>query len=261
MSNIAVRETAIETWDYTASVERMRPMVVRWKTLTVEMLHELWEAREALSKTGAAGHVENLSGTDDPLRTWAQYCEDIGLSKRTANRWLQRYDPQGRKLIEAPDTLHEQDDEMALQRPWDELSDEAVAAGEAYCQFLERAQRRMEAEHEVESLMARKDEMRGQTRALMDAGAECLAGGSEPTMWEWLAQEHATAEAWRSLCGDYYALRDFWPQLGACGPINEGDVFPRTVEEVLSTGRTLRSLVEGEIAELERWPNLWEATA
>ena len=76
------------TWNYEESVERLRPKLADLPDLTIARLvwpdaldvyHELWEAREALSASGA----------------WAQYCEDVGLAKRTADRWLERYDAEG----------------------------------------------------------------------------------------------------------------------------------------------------------------------
>ena len=49
-----------------------------WKSLTVEILTELHVAREILSKPHSHG-----SG-------WGDYCEAIGIPKRTANHWLRR---------------------------------------------------------------------------------------------------------------------------------------------------------------------------
>ena len=49
-----------------------------WKSLTAEILSELYVAREVLSKPHS-----NNSG-------WAEYCEAIGIPKSTANGWLQR---------------------------------------------------------------------------------------------------------------------------------------------------------------------------
>jgi hypothetical protein len=39
------------SWVYEVSVERVRPKIMILKTLTLEVYQELWEAREALSKT------------------------------------------------------------------------------------------------------------------------------------------------------------------------------------------------------------------
>ena len=91
-------------WDYDASVERVAPKVLKWKTATVELMHDLWEAREALSHSPSEA-AKVLHGTNDPRRTWEGYCEDVGIAKRTVNRWLERYDPEGRKMIEYADAF------------------------------------------------------------------------------------------------------------------------------------------------------------
>lgn len=74
-------------WDFDRSIEKIQPLIYRWKNLTVEIAKELWIAREKLSKEGNP-HI-SLTGTNVPVKqTWAGYCEAIGLEKRTANRWL-----------------------------------------------------------------------------------------------------------------------------------------------------------------------------
>ena len=79
-------------WDYDESVKRVRPKVMKFE-LTLDVYHELWTAREALS---TPAWNKRSDGTNDPPPTWAQYCEDIGLVKRTVDRWLERYDPTGK---------------------------------------------------------------------------------------------------------------------------------------------------------------------
>lgn len=69
-------------------------MVVSWRNLTVELVDELYRAREELSK---AGRPEN--GPNGPV-SWQGYLDDIGLAKRTVNRWLERYEPAERRIME-----------------------------------------------------------------------------------------------------------------------------------------------------------------
>ena len=45
-------------------------------------------AREKLSTRAWNKHSD---GTNVPSRTWDSYCTDIGIEKRTANRWLAQY--------------------------------------------------------------------------------------------------------------------------------------------------------------------------
>ena len=88
----------VTAWDYDASVKRVMPKVMRLKELTLDVYQELWTAREQLSNQGARTDI--TSG--QMSRSWESYCEDVGLVKRTVNRWLQGYDPVKQQLIEAP---------------------------------------------------------------------------------------------------------------------------------------------------------------
>jgi len=97
---------AKETWDYQESVESVKAKVYRWKKLTLEIIEELYIARQQLSKTGV---YYREGGTNDSPKTWGGYCDDIGLSKRTVNRWLAKFNPDTKQIrkeepkqIEAP---------------------------------------------------------------------------------------------------------------------------------------------------------------
>lgn len=74
-----------ENWDYGISVASLKPKIDSWKRLTTEIATELFIAREKLSQSGLRTDL----GTIVPrLPTWAEYCESIGIEKRTANRWI-----------------------------------------------------------------------------------------------------------------------------------------------------------------------------
>ena len=89
-------------WDYEKSVTKVKPLVMKWGTLSIEMLGELHAAREALSVPPQDARIVGQMSRDE-RRTWADYCTDVGLEKRTANRWLKMYDPERRKLLQAPE--------------------------------------------------------------------------------------------------------------------------------------------------------------
>ena len=55
--------------------------------MTTEILNDLYIAREMLSREGRPQETR----TNVPVYTWNQYCVDIGVEKRTANRWLKRH--------------------------------------------------------------------------------------------------------------------------------------------------------------------------
>ena len=80
-------------WDYDVSVKSVKAKVYKAKNLTGELLCELWTAREMLS---AQGRRTDLGTNVPKLRTWNDYCQDIGSTKRTANRWLK---PMTKQLV------------------------------------------------------------------------------------------------------------------------------------------------------------------
>lgn len=89
-------------WSYTASVAKMKTIIFKWKQVTVEMLAELWTARDHLSRPGARTDLAEKSAR---LPTWDEYCKAIGISRDTATNWLERYDPKRKCLVEPPRLL------------------------------------------------------------------------------------------------------------------------------------------------------------
>lgn len=81
-------EKEIATWDYDQAVERARPKVFKWVNATIELYRELYIAREALSRRGGDRKREGQS-----LRTWTEFCEDIGYSRQSVNNHLKFFVP------------------------------------------------------------------------------------------------------------------------------------------------------------------------
>ena len=85
----------VTTWDYAESVKTMKVMVMKWSTMTVEMVANLYKARKELDARGKTRH-----GTVDVQNgTFTQYLQEIGLARSTAHAWLERYEPAENKLI------------------------------------------------------------------------------------------------------------------------------------------------------------------
>jgi hypothetical protein len=83
------RSAKEEAWSYDASVEKVRVVFAHWKKLTTEMIEELIRARTELSKSGNP-LVRTEDGVERRL-TWNDYCKEVGINRRTANRWIDRY--------------------------------------------------------------------------------------------------------------------------------------------------------------------------
>ena len=88
-------DVAQQVWNYDQAVERVKAKVYKWKKMTADLLQELHTARQQLSKTGV---YYREGGTDGSPKTWAGFCADIGLSKRTVNRWLAKFDPDTKQI-------------------------------------------------------------------------------------------------------------------------------------------------------------------
>jgi len=98
-------------WDYDESVEKVKQVVYKWKTLNSALMQELWVAREMLSSQ------YYRDGTKVP--SWSQYCKEIELSKRVVNRWLARWFPKEKAkpvgYIKAPEGKF---DVIVIDPPW-----------------------------------------------------------------------------------------------------------------------------------------------
>lgn len=74
----------LDNWDYGESVKKLKGFVFKWKNITDEICRELRIARQVLSSQGK--RTDLTSGKNS--RSWAGYCQDIGVEKRTVNNWL-----------------------------------------------------------------------------------------------------------------------------------------------------------------------------
>lgn len=87
----------LETWNYEKSVETTKALVSTFRKVSLDLVRELYIARQALEPRG-----RTASGTFVPMvKSWEQYCNDIGLIKRTADRWLALYIPEEDRLLTA----------------------------------------------------------------------------------------------------------------------------------------------------------------
>lgn len=127
----------LEPWSYEKSVETSRVLVKAFRKVSLDLVRELYAAREAFSNQGfradlkVKNRIPNASNADfvsndtklhsfegnlknlgqncprfTPIETWEGYCNDIGLSKRTANSWLALYVPDEDRLL-TPEEMKE----------------------------------------------------------------------------------------------------------------------------------------------------------
>ena len=84
-----------QNWNYRKSVTKMKKLVFSWKSISVEILEELYVAKTKLSAQG----VRNDLDSNGSKLGWENYLRDIGLSKETVRRWLSRYDVESKIIL------------------------------------------------------------------------------------------------------------------------------------------------------------------
>lgn len=88
----------LEVWCYSGSVEKMKTLILNWRNISIEILEELYIARDYLSSQGVRNDLSEEN------KGWENYLNDIGLAKSTVNRWLKKYDPEKKKILKESST-------------------------------------------------------------------------------------------------------------------------------------------------------------
>lgn len=100
-------------WNYDNAVSQLKPLVEDLHKKTLKVCKMLYQAREALSNQGTRTDLKkvtpglqthkNINNNDltsgKIARSWENFCNEIGLPKRTANYWLTSYDPEEDRLL------------------------------------------------------------------------------------------------------------------------------------------------------------------
>ncbi len=93
--DVMIRQSDIivpENWSYEKSIKKVKPLVYKWKNITIAILTELAIARKALSSPGLRTDLD----ANASRLTWSGYCKEIGIYHTTANRWLSE-DPKDKR--------------------------------------------------------------------------------------------------------------------------------------------------------------------
>ena len=131
-------------WSYEGAVERLKPMVVHWVKRTLEVARELYIANKKLSNSGyrsdltssqmrrgsevqgdltscqvARSSAENnltlcthAQGSAGQFHTFKDFCSAIGISYRTALKWISLYDPDRDYLLTTEEYIDEKAKEL-----------------------------------------------------------------------------------------------------------------------------------------------------
>jgi hypothetical protein len=102
---------SLESFNPDASAALMKIRIKNHSRLTQDIVSELHKAREFYS---ASGSRSDLVPDGTRLTTFEAYLFDIGLARRTAYNWLERYIPEENKLLTYEEfTQKKREEEMA----------------------------------------------------------------------------------------------------------------------------------------------------
>ena len=82
---------AVQRWDFDESVKKMRGIAKQWNKLTLEVVRELYLAKEYL--TNQKGQRHNPNAPDFILYTWESYCKTIEFSRQQADYYIKKFIP------------------------------------------------------------------------------------------------------------------------------------------------------------------------
>ena len=117
-------------WSYEGAVERLKPMVVHWVKRTLEVARELYIANKMLSHHGVRTDLTScqmVQGSEDDngltlctyaqsspgqFRTFKDFCSAIGISYRTAQKWISLYDSDRDYLLTMEEYIDERVKEL-----------------------------------------------------------------------------------------------------------------------------------------------------
>jgi len=75
--------TTAKGWDCNKAIKETRAIVSVYKKITVDLVRKLYSSKE---------HLNNQKKNINSL-AWADFCEQIGMDRKTADAWLRLYDP------------------------------------------------------------------------------------------------------------------------------------------------------------------------
>lgn len=117
MKNLqTISQAEIDSWDYDQSVKETSKKVAQHRRLSLEIVREVFIANEWFAVHGSNQFLTK-SGEDVPngtsSKTFSTYLDEIGLPRRTAYNWLERFVPEENRLL-SPEELKAAKQQRAL---------------------------------------------------------------------------------------------------------------------------------------------------
>lgn len=130
MKNLqTINQTEIDNWDYDRSVKETAQKVAQYRRLSLEIVREVFIANEWFrldkERNLIPGYIHRKESFDVPNGTskefesqkpeisFSTYLDEIGLPRRTAYNWLERFVPEENRLL-SPEELKAAKQQRAL---------------------------------------------------------------------------------------------------------------------------------------------------
>ena len=117
MKNLqTINQTEIDNWNYDQSVKETAKKVAQHCRLSLEIVRDIFIANQWFAINGSNQFlVKSGEGVPfgTPSKTFSTYLEEIGLPRRTAYNWLERFVPEENRLL-SPEELKAVKQQKAL---------------------------------------------------------------------------------------------------------------------------------------------------
>lgn len=75
-NNVTRNKTSVKEWDCNKAIKETRAIAIQHGKTAVELIKKLYIAKEHLNS-----------------QMWTDFCEEIGMNRKTADKWLRKYAP------------------------------------------------------------------------------------------------------------------------------------------------------------------------
>ena len=101
---LEIEKAEKESWDYEESIKQVQALYLSWKTISKELLQELWVAKQAITLNGTRSNGRTKKGEV----SWTTYIKDCfggAISKRSIDNYLAMYTHAGMTKPSKPEVV------------------------------------------------------------------------------------------------------------------------------------------------------------
>ena len=101
---LEIEKSQKASWDYDKSIKEVKALYLSWKTVSNELLQELWVAKQAITLNGARSNGRTKKGEV----SWSAYIKECfggAISKRSIDNYLAMYTNAGMTKPSKPEVI------------------------------------------------------------------------------------------------------------------------------------------------------------